>query len=155
MKKFLATILCATISLACLFSSACVYHQHDVSNDTGFCKGCEYDIASLLEEQSNGSYLSQPTYYENGKNQFFNIVGNGKTTYSFEFEVHSGTPSFNYIYIYKEGDFVYPIKILPEIYHTNMTEYDYQFTFEQGVKYRIRITSSNSTGTASLKINML
>ena len=155
MKKLFTILLCGLISLTCLFSSACVYHEHDIDN-YGFCKGCDYDSAGYLEAQANGSYISSITYFEGNEYYFFNMVGNGKTSYQFMLETYSGTPDFNAINIYTDNEYIIPVANFPHLYLPNSTVIEESFTFEEGVEYRIRVvTSPEAKGSAAFKITVL
>lgn len=103
-----------------------------------------------MQELSNGAYTSTSDYYEKNQVYAFNLTGNGKTSYQFVLASTTENATFITLYIYKNGSLD---KALPEIRLDEISTLDYEYTFEEGIKYRIEFTAT-SNGRATFSINV-
>ncbi len=146
MKKLFSVLLCILISITCLSSSACVYHEHTFDNHN-FCRECGFDNAAYMLFDAN-IYAAPRDYYSTDEDYAFNLVGNGKTSYEFKFESETGNVTFTYLHVFKEGEFQ---QFIPDTRQDEISSWVYAFTFEEGAKYRIEFRPS-SEGRATFKI---
>lgn len=149
MKKLLVFLPTLCLSAICLLSTACVPHVHQF-DDHCYCKECGFDNATPMQELSNGAYASTSDYYEKNQVYAFNLTGNGKTSYQFVLASTTENATFITLYIYKNGNLD---KALPEIRLDEISTLDYEYTFEEGIKYRIEFTAT-SNGRAIFSINV-
>lgn len=146
MKKIFAILIC--LILVCATSLGCVPHQHEVDYDD-YCKTCDYDFAKTLVLQQDGSFVSEEQSFNDNYHYSFNLVGNGQTKMKVVFTSLYRNITISSITIKAEGrDTV----SLPTIYMgDSFSELQYDGTFEDGVAYRITIsTATGGRGYLSL-----